>query len=380
MGGGRFHWGGRQNAPGLARLNRDGSLDNSCRSGVDGYIKSIARQGDGQLLVAGYFGEANGLARTSLALFVNDASASLDRDFNPTITKLDGSVSDLKQVTPLANGQIMVAGHLRQADGITRTALVRLFSDGLLDTSFDAQITITSGTSIRANRVAEVNGKYLVSGYVTFEGLARGFLTRLTNTGALDASFGPTAAPTPSPNVNILAGEVKDMALQKDGRIMVCGDFSEIIDGSFWDRPQRGHIARFTADGLLDGTFTTNIGANNAINAMALQPNGRIIIGGAFTRYNLPNYSDPDNRNHIARVLSNGDLDASFNPGSGLTDPSVASYLVSANALTWLSSGKVLVGGGFSLYNGTARIKLAQVLAGPANFNPGTFLLLLMDN
>jgi uncharacterized delta-60 repeat protein len=294
------------------------------------------------------------------------------------VTKLDGSVSDLKQAVPLANGQIMVAGHLRKAGGLTRTALVRLFSDGLLDTSFDAQITITSGTNVRANRVAEVGGKYVVAGYVTFEGLARGFLTRLTDTGALDPTFGPTAPPTPSPNVNITAGEVMDLALQKDQRIMVSGNFSEIIDGS-WSRPQRGRIARFTADGFLDPTFTTNIGANNVIEAMALQPNGKILIGGSFTRYNLPDMGQPDNRNRIARILSNGDLDASFNPGAGLAEPSSAAYKVSAYALKWLSSGKVLIGGYFSLYNGISRNQLAQAFAGPADFSPATLLLLLMD-
>jgi uncharacterized delta-60 repeat protein len=367
---GKFH-------SGFARLNPDGSLDTAFKGGVDGtYVKGLAVQPDGKILLAGYFGAAQHYACTSLARL--SSNSSFDTTFKPVVTKLDGSVSDLKQAVPLANGQIMVAGHLRKAGGLTRTALVRLFSDGLLDTSFDAQITITSGTNVRANRVAEVGGKYVVAGYVTFEGLARGFLTRLTDTGALDPTFGPTAPPTPSPNVNITAGEVMDLALQKDQRIMVSGNFSEIIDGS-WSRPQRGRIARFTADGFLDPTFTTNIGANNVIEAMALQPNGKILIGGSFTRYNLPDMGQPDNRNRIARILSNGDLDASFNPGAGLAEPSSAAYKVSAYALKWLSSGKVLIGGYFSLYNGISRNQLAQAFAGPADFSPATLLLLLMD-
>lgn len=363
---------------GFARLNPDGTLDTSFKGGIDGsYVKGIAIQPDGKILLAGYFGAVQQYACTSLARLNSDSY--FDTTFKPIVTKLDGSVSDLKQALPLANGQIMVAGHLRKANGLTRTALVRLNANGALDAGFDAQINITSGNGVRVNRVAPVGDKYVVSGYVTFEGLSRGFLARLTNGGALDTTFGPTAAPTPSPNVNITAGEIKDQALQKDGRIMVCGDFSEIIDGSVFSRPQRGHIARFTADGLLDPTFTTNIGADNSIEAMALQPNGRIIIGGPFKRYNLPNISDPDNRSRIARVLANGDLDASFNPGTGLAEPLSASYKVSTYAVLRLTSGKALIGGYFSLYNGTTRNQVAQVFAGPADANPAAIDLLLLD-
>jgi uncharacterized delta-60 repeat protein len=362
---------------GFARLNPDGTLDTDFKGGIDGsYVKSISIQPDGKILLAGYFGSAQSYACTSLARLTPDGA--FDTTFKPIVTRLDGSVSDLKQVKPLQNGQIMVAGHLRKANGVARTAMAKLNSDGTLDLSFDPLITITSGASIKVNRVVPVGDKYVVSGYVTFESLARGFLTRLTSTGALDNTFGPTTAPTPSPNVNILAGEVKDMALQGDGRIMVCGDFSEIIDGS-WSRPQRGHIARFTAAGFLDPTFTTNIGANNAIEAMALQPNGRIIIGGSFTRYNLPFISDPDNRSRIARVLANGDLDNSFNPGAGLAEPSSPAYKVSTYAVLRLSSGKAVIGGYFTLYNGDTRNQLALVFASPADFSPGTIMLLL-DN
>jgi uncharacterized delta-60 repeat protein len=363
---------------GFARLNPDGTLDTAFKGGIDGsYVKNIAIQADGKILLAGYFGAAQSYACTSLARLSPDNS--FDTTFKPIITRLDGSVSDLKQAKPLPNGQIMVVGHLRTANGVARTAMAKLNANGTLDASFDPQITITSGESVRVNRVAQVADKYVVSGYVTFEKLARGFLTRLTSTGAMDATFGPTAAPTPSPNVNITAGEVMDMALQKDGRIMVCGNFSEIIDGSFFSRPERGHIARFTADGFLDPTFTTNIGANNVIECMALQPNGRIIIGGNFTSYNQPNISDPPNRSRIARVLPNGDLDASFNPGAGLAEPSSPSYRVSTYALLRLSSGRAVLGGYFSLYNGAARNQLAQVFAGPADFCPGALLLLLGD-
>ena len=229
---------------GFARLNPDGTLDTTFKGGIDGsYVKGIAVQPDGKILLAGYFGAAQSYACTSLARLYPDGS--FDTTFKPIVTKLDGSVSDLKQAVPLPNGQIMVAGHLRTANGAARTAMARLNANGTLDASFDPQITITSGASVRVNRVAPVGDKYVVSGYVLYDTtlpkLNRGFLTRLTSTGALDTTFGPSGGATPSHNVNITAGEVKDMLLQKDGRIMVCGDFSEIIDGSFCPAPAGPH-------------------------------------------------------------------------------------------------------------------------------------------
>lgn len=355
----------------FARINPDGTLDTDFKGGVDGdYIKGITIQPDGKILLTGYFGTAQHYACTSLARL--NPGSSFDTTFKPIVSKLDNSVSDLRQAKVLGNSQIMVSGYFRTINGVSRTVTARLNADGSLDAAFDAQVTITSGTNVRANRVAEVDGKYVVAGYVTYGGLARGFLCRLTGAGALDATFGPTDVFTPSPNVNITAGEVMDMFLQKDGRIMVCGNFSEIIDGS-WSNPQRGRIARFTAGGLLDPTFTTNLGANNIIQSMALQPDDKILIGGYFTRYNLPVVSDPDNRNRIARILSNGDLDESFNPGTG-ADGTVWSLLHLPNI------GKAVIGGQFTTYNGVSRNQLAQVLAGPANFNPATLSLLLFDD
>ena len=130
-------------------------------------------------------------------------------------------------------------------------------------------------------------------------------------------------------------------------------------------------IARFTADGLLDSTFTTNNGGanNNYIEAMAIQPNGRIVIGGSFTRYNSPS---ADNRNRIARILSNGDLDESFNPGAG-ADGTVWSLLHLPN------NGKAVIGGQFTTYNGITRNQLAQVFASPGNYSAGPDMLLLDD-
>src|SRR5436305_323162 len=63
--------------------------------------------------------------------------------------------------------------------------------------------------------------------------------------------------------------------------------------------------------GDLDAGFDPGTGANNSVLTTALQPDGKIIIGGAFTSYNSIG------RNRIARLNVDGSLDAGFDPGTG---------------------------------------------------------------
>jgi Domain of unknown function (DUF5122) beta-propeller len=155
-------------------------------------------------------------------------------------------MSELYRIVP-AGDQIMIAGHFRKIADLSRSIVARLFSNGTVDTGFDAQLTITDSSTMWATDIAPTkDGKYMVCGYVTYQSLARGWLSRLTGAGAMDTTFTPT---TPSPNVVITAGEVPDMVLQPYGKSVVVGNFSEIIDGSFFNRPQRGGIARFNING-----------------------------------------------------------------------------------------------------------------------------------
>ena len=75
--GGKWH----QN---LARVNWDGSTDHTYMANVDGVVNSL-RSKNGNLLVAGHFGTANGVGRTSLARLIS--GGSLDADFHPAISK-----------------------------------------------------------------------------------------------------------------------------------------------------------------------------------------------------------------------------------------------------------------------------------------------------
>ena len=108
--GGDFNGVGGKSHVGFARLNPDGSLDNSLRGTVDGIVKSVAVQPDGNILLGGAFGMCQAYACTGLARMGPDGA--FDKTFNPLLVGDDNRVSQVNHVVPLANGQIMIAGDI----------------------------------------------------------------------------------------------------------------------------------------------------------------------------------------------------------------------------------------------------------------------------
>ncbi len=91
-----------------------------------------------------------------------------------------------------------------------------------------------------------------------------------------------------------------------NGKILISGDFTT-YNGTTANR-----IARLNSDGTLDTTFITGTGANSGVNTITLQPDGKILIGGYFTKYNNTT------ANRIARLNADGTLDTTFTTGTGV--------------------------------------------------------------
>src|ERR1035438_9670505 len=102
-------------------------------------------------------------------------------------------------------------------------------------------------------------------------------------------------------NASVLA-----LALQANGQLLAGGSFT-VANGT-----SRNRMARLNPDGSLDGTFLNGLGgADGSVNAVACQTDQRLLVGGAFANIN------GIARGRIARLLTDGNLDTSFNPGSG---------------------------------------------------------------
>lgn len=139
-----------------------------------------------------------------------------------------------------------------------------------------------------------------------------------------------------------------------DGKVIIAGDFTTVASVSL------NGIARLNSNGDLDSSFDPGSGADDLVNGVALQGNN-VIIAGYFTAVN------GTNQGYVARLNSTGGLDTSFDSGSGADSPVLS--------LAVQSDGKVLLGGEFTSINGTNRNNIARLNSGGSldtGFDPST--------
>jgi len=152
------------------------------------------------------------------------------------------------------------------------------------------------------------------------------------------------------------SGNVYCIVIQSDGKILIGGGFYN------YNGVARAGIARINTDGTLDTTFNPGTGMGSGwVNDIAIEAGGKIIIAGAFTTFN------GTSRNRIARLNSDGSLDITFNPGTG-ADAIIRTIDIQSN-------GKIMVGGHFSTFNGVTRNYIARLNTNGSidnTFNPGT--------
>ncbi len=307
-------------------------LDNGIGGdGAMGAVAAIVVQPDGRTLIAGSFTRYNQTSRNRIARL--DAGGLVDSSFDPGA----GANSPAWGLARRPDGRVLVVGAFTSFDGVSRPRIAGLNPDGSLDASFDpgagANATVKS-------IVLQPDGKALIAGaFTTFNGVARSRIARLDADGSLDPSFEPGTGVGPDPHGSIV--ELQALALQPDGRVVIVGEFTTYAGTA------RSRIARLNADGSLDPSFDPGLGASGAVNAVVIQPDGRLLIVGEFTSY------DGVNRHRIARLNSDGSVDPSFDPGAGVGGAPV----IVAQQL----DGKVLVGGAFSSYDGATRINAARL-------------------
>lgn len=331
----------------VARLNGDGSLDSGFNPGsVQSFgVRAIALQPDGKVLLGGDFTTINGTSRNALARLNSDGS--LDTTFNP------GSGANSNSVVALAlqpDGKTLVGGGFTTINGMIGNGIARLGSDGGFDATFNSVTGLPGSVSAIA---LQPDGKVLLGGsFNIINAVKRPGFARLNNDGTLDTAFNPSLTTSVAPDISVLG-----LASQPDGKVLLGGNFTNVNGMS------RNYFARLNNDGSLDTAFNPGTGANNTVFAIALQPDGKVLLGGSFTTIN------GTSRRAIARLNSDGTLDTTFNPGSG----TVPNEYVRALALQ--PDGKVLLGGGFTAINGVNRRNVARLNSDgslDSTFNPGT--------
>jgi uncharacterized delta-60 repeat protein len=281
--------------------------------GFDGTVRTLSLQNDGKLVVGGEFLNYNGITSTYLCRLQTDGSKdvgfNLGTGFNG---KIHASVIQ-------ADGKIIVAGAFTKYNGTTVGRIVRLNSNGSRDTSFDTSIAAGSGTVY--SLALQFDGKLIVGGSFTkYNGITVNRIARVLLNGDLDISFATGTGFTST---------VENIAIASDGKIVVSGTFS-----SFNGNVTCPKLIRLNTDGTIDTSLSVGIGFDDAIEAIAVQPDGKIIVGGSFLNYN------GSVQNRIVRLNTNGVVDSSFLSGTGFNNGVVHAIQV--------TSGGILVGGSFS--------------------------------
>lgn len=318
----------------IARLNSDGSIDNSHNpgTGFNDRVYSIAIQDDGKIICGGAFTSFNGNTHNRIVRLNPDGS--LDNSFDAG-TGFEGYNRRVNSVVIQDDGKILIGGDfLDSYNGTTINPLVRLNSDGTLDNSFDTGTGFT-GVNLSINSIKIQNdGKILVAGYFSeFDGIPRNGIARIHPNGSLDLSFDPGSGP--------FSGYVQAIGLQNDGKIILTGGFDS------FNGANREKIVRLNSDGSVDNYFYSGDGFDERVVSVAVQEDGKILAGGFFTTY----AGTPQNR--IIRLNSDGTIDNSFDTGMGLTG-TVHSMLIQNNH-------KIILGGGINSYDGNPGIGIVRL-------------------
>src|SRR5213082_937057 len=277
------------------------------------------------LLLGGFIGAVHAAAPTPTP---TPTPGQLDTTFAPT----PGTNDAVNVVIPQPDGKVIAAGRFTFANHVARNRIARFNFNGSLDTTFDAG-TGADGEITAA--VLQPDGRIVVAGrFTSFNGFTHNRVCRLNANGSVDQTFGLG---------NGIDNAVLALALQTDGRIIVGGQFSQI------DLTQRFNLARLNTNGSVDLSFDPGNGPNGDVNAIVIQSDGRIVIGGTFIGY------DGFARGGVARVQGNGALDPSFDSGVG-TGGNVF-------ALALQHNGQIVLGGRFVQYSGINRNFIARVFS-----------------
>jgi uncharacterized delta-60 repeat protein len=382
---------------GIALVQTNGELDTTFDPG-DGinlvagdFISALGVQADGKIVVAGTFTSFNGQSCGNIIRLNPDGT--IDDAFR--LTAGAGANGPVRSLVVRGDGKIIIGGDFTLFNGTSRKYVARLNGDGTVDSTYnsgnafnDKVFTLGPSPSVATTISVTPNPSEFEHTNIINVGASSGFVTinydmlagnnddlrvyygttagvlifdtgNIAGTGTLVIPFGPTSGLTASTieivmnQGNILNPPAPDWQYTATvntyiGELTaVGGDFTS-AGGTLG----QDHLARLLPDGSLDLSFDPGSGANARVRAMVMQNDGKVVLGGDFTTVN------GQAATHITRLNTNGTVDTGFFSGSG-TDAEVYHLNYVPGATT--SGDRIYVGGPFSLYNGTHRLGFARL-------------------
>ncbi|TDE45046.1 T9SS type A sorting domain-containing protein [Flavobacterium rhamnosiphilum] len=376
----------------IIRLNQDGRIDNTFNYTDKTFVQKIYVKSDGKFLVT--ISNNNDVAGSTSIKSYND-NGTLNANF--TIPKFDnintsGSVDYviINELIYQSDGKIIVVGDFTKVNNISCNNIVRLNSNGTIDTSFTIGIIFPKDYGDYLTAIAlQSDGKYLVAGnFSIYNSITKTYtyrLIRINNDGTLDNTFSIYSTGGLSNTIDGFDWDISKIIVQPDNKIIVSqGNFR--ANGYIVSR----NFTRLNSNGTRDISFKSTENNNDiGINVFCMQNDGKIIfpaydkmkrlnsdgtkdntfidVNTNYTNYPSKVYMQNDKiiinshykspsgltRNGITRLNSDGSLDLTFNPQSGtnLLSTFPDRYYYNESNTKVLLDGKLLLFGCFTAYN-----------------------------
>lgn len=311
--GGDFNRVDGQDALSISKINSTGTKDAgfNTSSGPSGPVFCLGEQTDGKLIAGGSFNTVGGVSSKNLVRLNTDGTR--DAGFNVGT----GASSQVLTLKVLSTGKILIAGNFTSYNGTDINRIARLNSDGTIDAGFNPGTGFDN--PVLSMVVGTDNKIYCTGFFSSYNGQPCLRAARLNADGSFDASFNTTNGGTGQPNV---------IALQADGKLIIGGAFTS------WSSVTVGNLVRLNTDGSLDNNFNTALGAgvNGTVNSISVNAGGIHIAGNFTTVDRFP-------RKNIARITGTGALDIGYAKMLGASQ--------NVHAIAVQADGKIVLGGDF---------------------------------
>jgi uncharacterized delta-60 repeat protein len=319
----------------LLRLNPNGSLDGSFGTGGrvinqgQKHLPSLVIQPDGKIVTAAATTNVGITMDYAVARYNTDGS--LDQTFGNAGYAVNGA-GEANAVLLQRDGKIVLIGSLPISRKGSDFLVARFNANGTPDQTFGnggrVTTSFTSGLGSADVAIAgalQADGRIVVSGYSSCISVA---LVRYNSDGTIDNTFALDGVLL-RPNFDAVASRVM---IQRDGKIVIGG--GGFVLGRY---TAEGKIDRsFGIDGRIAGGFGTG---NGSLNALVIDPTGRIWAGGSVS------YTGTGNAAFVlARYTENGIPDPGFG-NNGFVITEFTGALDEANALVLQSDGKPVLAG-----------------------------------
>lgn len=363
----------------IARVNPDGSCDatfdpglaltdvfepNHLPPGVQTRrslaVYALALQPDGKVLVGvqAIRGPRNGVSAVSSVILRLEADGTRDWSFDDAGFDVAATEPRVTAIAIQPDGKILAAGNIRYGTNGRRIGVARLNLDGSIDPSFTLPsgffwdgptLGLSSGSAVSAVALQNDGKIVIAGGFSEIGSTAVSTITRLAADGSVDTAFNVIQAGLPVSRFGF-GTAINEIAIQSDGKLVIAGAIYNLADSALIA------FARLNADGSRDSSFSTAFGANSfgsntGAFGLALQADGKLVVAGRFQ-------NTAPIRHSIARLNSDGTLDASFDTGSGMAGPRRHNEV---NAVALRAGGKVVVAGNFDTFNGAAAEGILQL-------------------